>query len=80
MCAMKKIIWGTLFAATAIVACVMIYEDLTLDSAICGGGTSYSFTLVVGSPPGPRYGIERESYWIDPAGECVIPYLDPHQA
>ena len=73
---MKKIVWGTHFAATAVVASVMIYEDLTLDSDIGGGGANYSFTLVIGSPPGPQYGIERESYWIDPAGECVIPYLE----
>jgi hypothetical protein len=74
---MKKIIWGAVFAATAIVACVMVYEDLLLDRGIYGGEARYSFTLVIGEPPGPRYGIERESYWIDQAGECVIPYLDP---
>ena len=75
--ARKRMIWAEVFTATAIVACVMIYEDLTLDSGICGGGARYSSTLVVGYPPGPQYGIERESYWVDRAGECVIPYLDP---
>jgi hypothetical protein len=74
---MKKIIWGAVFAATVIMACVMVYEDLFLDQGIYGGGARCSFTLVIGEPPGPRYGIERESYWIDRAGECVIPYLDP---
>ena len=74
---MKRIIWGAIFAATAIVACVMIYEDLFLDWGIYGGGARYSFTLVIGDSPGPRFGIERESYWIDRAGECVIPYLNP---
>ena len=74
---MKRMIWGVVFAATATVACVMIYEDLFLDRGICGGGGRCSFTLVIGYPPGPQYGIERVSYWIDQAGECVIPYLDP---
>jgi hypothetical protein len=76
MCAVKKIIWAGLFAATVIVACVMIYEDLFLDRGIYGGGARLSSTLVIGQTPGPRYGVERESYWIDQTGECVIPYLE----
>jgi len=74
---MKKTIWGLLFTVTAFIAGVMIYEDLTLDRGICGGGARGSSTLVFGNPPGPQYGIERESYWTDPAGEVIIPYLDP---
>ena len=67
--------WGAVFAATAAVASVMTYEDLFLDRGIYGGGARHSSTLVIGHPPGPRYGIGRESYWIDQAEECVIPYL-----
>ena len=74
---MKRIILGSVVAVTAIVAVVMIYEDVTLDRGICGGGARYSFTLVVGDSPGLRYGIERESYWTDQAGELIIPYMDP---
>ena len=74
---MKTIIWGGILLATVIVACVMIYEDLTLDPpGAYGGGASYSNTLVVGYSPGPQYGFQRESYWIDQAGEVVISYGD----
>ena len=72
---MRRIIWGALFAATSVVACVMIYEDLSLDRGIYGGGARYSSTLVIGYHPGPQYGIERERYWTDQIGQLVIPYL-----
>lgn len=73
--AVKKIIWGTFFAAVAMVACVMIYEDLFLDPGIYGGGVRCSSTLVIGHSRGSQYGIEWESYWIDHTGKLVIPYL-----
>jgi hypothetical protein len=74
--ARKRMIWAEVFTATLVVAGVMVYEDLFLDRDIYGGGARYSWTLAIGYPPRPQYGIERESYWIDEAGECVIPYLD----
>src|SRR6266566_1378564 len=76
---MKRIIWSSVLLAVVIVASVMIYEDLTLDSHdTYGGWASYSATLVVGSSP-RQFGIERESYLIDPGGEVVIPFEDARQ-
>jgi hypothetical protein len=79
--ARKRMIWAEVFAAALAVASVMAYEDLVLDRGIYGGGARLSSSLVIRFPPlglpEGQYGIERESYWIDQAGECVIPYLDP---
>jgi len=81
---MKRIIWGLVVAATGIVAGVIIYEDLNSDlPGDYGGGWSSTSTLVVGFPSEShygilerKYGIERESYWADGAGNLNLVYLD----
>jgi hypothetical protein len=77
---MKRIILGLLAAVTAVVAGAMIYDDLSGGlPGDYGGGCSYTSTLVLGDTPGPRYGIERESYWTDGEGDINTIFLDPRR-